>query len=565
MFPDPPRVLLAGVFGPYGVDDAYGRKENLMELFHNQVTKAQGIASLRLLHRSYGLYFLAANIRADTTVLDFPSRQRFIEQVKKGYDVVGISFITPNLAKAQEMARLTRLHSPDSAIILGGHGAAIEGVEKMVDCDGVARGEGIAWLRQYLGQDPDAPIVHPALPASDHRRVLGVPTRGVTGLLVPGVGCVNGCRFCSTTHFFGKAYSPFIERGKDLFRIACRVADELKCRSFFVMDENFLKNGDRAREFLAEMERNQRWFALQIFSSAEAVAAFGVENLVRLGVELIWIGVESKVGGGYDKNKGIDHKRLIRELRDHGISVLASSILCSEEDTPETVEENIRFTVGLEADMVQFMLLTGLPVTRLYEEMRAAGTLRVDLPHEEWHGQKELNYTHPLFPGDMPARLLERAFRHDYEENSSSICRMVETAIRGWRTLSALPNQDATIRHRIAATLIRLRKYRPLLPLLRRFAVNARELERTRRIEAEVKQILGPHTAKERAAAFGAQILASAWSLRVRLVCDRIQPPTMVTRFPVREQDERMRVFPPCLIEDGEVIGSPGKQKGCRD
>ena len=32
------RILLTGVFGPFGVDDAYGRKENIMELFHYQVT-----------------------------------------------------------------------------------------------------------------------------------------------------------------------------------------------------------------------------------------------------------------------------------------------------------------------------------------------------------------------------------------------------------------------------------------------------------------------------------------------------------------------------------------------
>jgi hypothetical protein len=70
----PPRVLLTSVFGPYGVDDAFGRKENIMELFHNQVTKVQGVASMRFQHRSFGLYFIAANIDAPTTVLDFPTR-----------------------------------------------------------------------------------------------------------------------------------------------------------------------------------------------------------------------------------------------------------------------------------------------------------------------------------------------------------------------------------------------------------------------------------------------------------------------------------------------------------
>jgi hypothetical protein len=85
------KILLSGVFGPFGVDDEFGRKENIMELFHNQVTKEQGVASFRFHHRSFGLYFIAANLDADVTVLDFPSRERFAREVERGgYDVVGI-------------------------------------------------------------------------------------------------------------------------------------------------------------------------------------------------------------------------------------------------------------------------------------------------------------------------------------------------------------------------------------------------------------------------------------------------------------------------------------------
>ena len=58
----PKRILLSGVFGPFGVDDEYGRKENIMELFHSQVTRGQDTASFRFFHRSFGLYFIAANL-----------------------------------------------------------------------------------------------------------------------------------------------------------------------------------------------------------------------------------------------------------------------------------------------------------------------------------------------------------------------------------------------------------------------------------------------------------------------------------------------------------------------
>ena len=343
------RILLAGVFGPFGVDDDFGRKENIMELFHNQVTREQALASFRFLHRSFGLYFLAENIDADVTVLDFPSRSRFEKEVSKGYDIVGISFIAPNFVKAREMARIVRKRAPQATIILGGHGAAIEGVEELIDCDHVVKGEGIRWLREFLGQNPNAPVAHPALPSTESTRIFGVPVPGTAAsLLVPGVGCVNACKFCCTSHFFGKAYTAYLSTGKQLFETASAIAERRGTNEFFVMDENFLKDRDRALDLVAEMEAHERFFEFQIFSSAEAITAFGVDNLERLGVTFIWIGVESSSEeGNFAKNHGIDPRKLVKELRDRGIIVLASGILCAEHHTPENIGKDIDFMVQL--------------------------------------------------------------------------------------------------------------------------------------------------------------------------------------------------------------------------
>ena len=374
------RILLTSVFGPFGVDDAWGRKENIMELFHNQVTKAQGMASLRVQHRSFGLYFLAANVDSPVQVLDFPSRRDFIRRLEREpFDLVGISFITPNFIKAREMARLVRALQPGAEIVLGGHGAAIEGVEQLIPCDHVVRGEGIRWLRQHLGEDPDRPIVHPSIPSSDRKRVFGIPYEGKGGLLVPGVGCVNGCRFCATSHFFGKAYTPFFQTGAELFRTACRIAEDLGADDFFVMDENFFKQEARARELLALMEHHRRPFRFGLFSSAEAIESFGVENMVRLGVDFVWLGAESK-RETYAKNQGRDLPGLIRRLRDYGIPVLASGILFLDHHTPENIQEDIDFMVGLEADMTQFMMFTAMPVTALYQDLKARGLLDLTCP-----------------------------------------------------------------------------------------------------------------------------------------------------------------------------------------
>src|SRR4029450_5858201 len=103
------RVLLTSVFGPYAQDDEFGsRSINPMELYHNQVTRAQGAFSLRMFHRSWGIMMIQANISSPCTVLDFPTRESFTrELVSQQYDIVGISSIIVNIGKVREMCRTT--------------------------------------------------------------------------------------------------------------------------------------------------------------------------------------------------------------------------------------------------------------------------------------------------------------------------------------------------------------------------------------------------------------------------------------------------------------------------
>ena len=97
-----PRILLSSVFGPYNQDDEYGsRTMNPMELYHNQVTRTQGAFSLRMFHRSWGLMLIQSNISAPCTTLDFPTLDRFIEEIKtEKYDIIGITSITAKHSKS---------------------------------------------------------------------------------------------------------------------------------------------------------------------------------------------------------------------------------------------------------------------------------------------------------------------------------------------------------------------------------------------------------------------------------------------------------------------------------
>jgi hypothetical protein len=218
-------VLLTSVFGPYAQDDEFGsRSINPMELYHNQVSRAQGAFSLRMFHRSWGIMMIQANMSAPCALLDFPTREAFAHELTANeYDVVGISSIIVKIGKMREMCRLVRKLSLHSVIVVGGHVATIPGIEMMIDADHIVRGDGIRWMREYLGEDPDLPIRHPEIVSGIETRILGVrlPERkGATAAtVIPSVGCPMGCNFCTTSSFFGGKgkFVNFFETGDELF------------------------------------------------------------------------------------------------------------------------------------------------------------------------------------------------------------------------------------------------------------------------------------------------------------------------------------------------------------
>ncbi len=71
------KVLLTTVCGPFGVNTDDCTEHIMPELFHAQVTRSQGIFSVRSTYISYGLEYIAQNIKTPTTVLQYPTMRQF--------------------------------------------------------------------------------------------------------------------------------------------------------------------------------------------------------------------------------------------------------------------------------------------------------------------------------------------------------------------------------------------------------------------------------------------------------------------------------------------------------
>ncbi len=454
------RILLSSVFGPYAQDDDFGsRSINPMELYHNQVTRAQGSFSLRMFHRSWGIMMIQKNISAPCTVLDFPTRKDFARELTRNqYDIVGISSIIVNIGKVREMCRMIRKLSPHSTIIVGGHVAAIPGVDKMIDADHIVKGEGVAWMRRYLGEDDTAPIRHPAIVSGMRTRIMGIrlPERkGATAAtIIPSVGCPMGCNFCTTSAFFGGKgnFVNFFETGDELFDVMSQMEKELAVNSFFVMDENFLLHRERAMRLLERMKEAKKSWTMSVFASANAIRKYTMQELVDLGVSWLWMGLESP-RSSYAKLQGTDSRELTRQLREHGIRVQGSTIIGLEHHTPDNIVAEIEHAVSHDTDFHQFMLYTPVPGTPLYQQMSEEGRLLRDVDYADVHGQFKFNFKHAAISRDDSKRFLDWAFWRDFETNGPSLYRMSRTLLSGWMRYKDWP--DTRVRDRFAREMHR--------------------------------------------------------------------------------------------------------------
>jgi len=532
------RVLLSSVFGPYARDDQFGsRALNPMELYHNQVTRAQGEFSLRMFHRSWGIQLIQQNITAPCTLLDFPTRRRFARELQRHrYDVVGISSIIVNLGKVREMCRMVRQISPHSVLVVGGHVAAIPGIEQMLDADHIVRGEGIRWMRRYLGEDMEAPVRHPPIVSGFGMRVMGlrIPAAGssTAATVIPSVGCPMGCNFCTTSSFFGGKgrFINFYETGDELFEVMCRIESALHVRSFFVMDENFLLHRKRALRLLERMKQEDKSWALYVFSSANAIRKYTMQELVELGVSWIWMGLESP-HSSYAKLQGADTRELAREFRRHGIKLLGSTIVGLEHHTPENIVPEIEHAVSHVTDFHQFMLYTPVPGTPLYREVEQKGLLREGVDLADIHGQYQFNFRHAAIAPEDSQKFLDWAFLRDYECNGPSIYRICRTVLEGWKRYRNSP--DARVRRRFEWEVRQLRgAYAAALwAMERRLCASNHALSgQVRALRQEIEQEFG-WAARTVRLTLGPLLLWSARREARRLAAGRTyEPPTFVER-----------------------------------
>jgi len=493
------------------IGPAYGDAESVgYELLNAQVTRAQGMFSPRAVHRQFSLDYMAENLDNPTVALHYPSRRELIKELKKGYDFVGISFIMVTYHRMKELSALVRKYSPSSKIILGGYGTVLPDDALKPFGDYICRGEGVAFMRELLGQPPLAEHKHPVI--DSHLKVFS-KTISYTGMIFAGLGCPNGCDFCSTSHFFKRQHIRLLKTGAQVYGVVKKHLDINPEAQFTILDEEFLLNRERALEFRDLVVAAGKPLSIFVFASIKALSLYAPEELLQMGVDGVWIGYEGE-RSGYDKRAGKSAEEIFKGLKENGIMILASMIVGFDYQTPEIIKAEHKKLMSMKPDLCQFMIYNPNPGTPLYDKVKAGGLLRREYaadPARYWKwasGFKSL-LEHPRMTAAEIEGMQQYCFRQDFRELGPSIYRVAETMLTGY--LKHKDSADPFLRLKAARYGEELKKSYPMFLPGELFGPTLRARAMVHRLKKRVYAAFGRPALADKLLSWGA-VAAALWT-----------------------------------------------------
>ena len=504
------KILLTSMCQPLGPAHGDGRSVGY-ELLHGQVTRAQGLFSPRALHIHFSLEYIAENIDTPAVVLQYPTKKKLIEELKKGYDYVGISFILAVFHRLKEVVALIREHAPHTKIILGGYGTVLSDEVLAPYADTICREEGVGFMRRLLGEpEIPRPYKHPLI--LSHLKVFSQQVSR-TGMIFAGLGCPNGCDFCCTSHFFKRKHIQLLPTGKDIYDVISRYQEIEPGMSMVVLDEDFLLNRHRALELRDCILKGGKPVSMFVFASIRAISLYTTKEILEMGIDGVWIGYEG-TRSGYDKQKGRTAEEIFREFRQHGITILASMIIGFPYQTPEIVDEELQGLLALKPVLSQFLIYGSAPGTPFYERIMKEGLLHQDLTDDREKYYKSCTgfkamVKHPAMTPTEIESIQGKCFQEDYQQLGPSIFRVLDTLFQGYKTLC--DSNRPLLKLKAEWYAKEVRKGYPIFLAGKWLGPNRTIRASLAKLEKEMHAILGNPTFKERMLSIAA-VGAAIWT-----------------------------------------------------
>ena len=496
------RVLLTTVFRPFGVVGKYNKKgdEELLDYLSSRLTREPGLFALSSYVPASGLHLLAANLPAKTRVLEWPSIEEFVAELKKQPDYVGITFLIKGFGKLAKMIALTRKHAPKAKVVVGGFGTALHAV-KDLGPDYISTGEGVRFMREVLGASPDLPYVHPHVSADITLKIFqnyNFLRKQTIGLIPRGFGCPHACDFCSTSAYFGYRSVGFLKNGRELYEAMKSQyrASKGTIDNFLIYEEDLMLYYKRKLAELGQCIEDDReaTFSYAGFASVKALSKHDIEKLVAQGFGHVWIGVESS-SAPYKKRDGRDVKGLFDELHSLGVTTTGSIIFGLDHHVPEQLPGEVDFLSSLRPSTAQISNLMPAIGTKLRERLEDESRI-MSLEYKDADLFSEI-VSHPNFrPGELTPAIFS-GYNQLYDAIGPSIYRIVDTWFTGYKNLRNSLN--SSLRRRANLYAGRVKEALPLFLRTGEYLPNEDIRRQVTDMVDEVIAELGPPSSEQQA------------------------------------------------------------------
>jgi radical SAM superfamily enzyme YgiQ (UPF0313 family) len=325
-----------------------------------------------------------ADDRFDVRILDENVEEIDFNSIEA--DLVGISLMTSTALRGYDIADAFRRRG--ITVVLGGMHVFFMQDEALAHADSIVIGEGeFAW--NDLLDDFLAGRLKKSYRASKLHDLKGLP-RPRLDLLKPGAysfanvvetsrGCPNRCNYCAVTEFWGTKFR---------FRPIEEVIDEIKAQppgNLLFIDDNLFGHSERAKEFFrALIPLRRRWVGqgdLRLARDPELL-----ELAARSGCKWLFMGFETtsvenlKSLGKAKLNRAPEYEQSISTIHNAGIKILGSFMFGLDNDGPDVFARTLEFCIGNHLECANFYILTPLPGTKLFDDMKAQDRIE----HYNW-------------------------------------------------------------------------------------------------------------------------------------------------------------------------------------
>ncbi len=504
------RIMFTTPTFPYPTLPA---NDSLTDAAGQRFTKGDDIFTLYSHSHCFANHILAQNISVPSVLLEYPRWSDFAGEVDKKYDIIGISAYPPHLDNVMKMCEYIRAKSPETTIMLGSYAAqafaaSYDAETQKRYVDHVILGEGVRFLRNYLGEEPDQPILQRLMPkAGCAPPFLNMYPQGNIGFLITGLGCVGGCDFCSTTAMFDKKRLQMLSPREMVEHIALYHKHFPEVDLCFIIEEDHFRFPEYVNEIRdywlsnpSVIENLDCFYFGSIDYIGRFAQQYGWDALAEIGAGAIFIGVESKFAGehGYEKRSDFDAKLVFEKLHSMGVRTVGAWICGWDFHNHSNIHEDLNYFVSLQPTYQQLTRLSPFPGTELWSRMKEEDRV-YDVPWDDvhfWSGaQKNIALeTHETL------NLTEYGYDLLYRTWGPSILRRLEVTLNGYEY--CMRSSNPVMREHKSRFFKKQSGFVWILMRgLDRFAPNGVVRRRIRKTDERYRQLIGEPTPLMKAAA----------------------------------------------------------------